>query len=47
MTPREVAVHGPGRRQRYSSGTIGRLVPDDVIGLVEYVRDHEPQEQAA
>jgi len=24
----------------YSSGAIGRLVPDDVIGLVRYVRDH-------
>ena len=31
----------------YSSGAIGRLVPDDVIGLVKYVRDHEAQEQAA
>ena len=24
----------------YSSGAIGRLVPDDVIGLVRYVREH-------
>jgi peroxiredoxin len=24
----------------YSSGAIGRLVPDDVVGLVGYVRDH-------
>jgi peroxiredoxin len=24
----------------YSSGAIGRLVPDDVIGLVRYLRDH-------
>ena len=24
----------------YSSGAIGRLVPDDVIGLVGYLRDH-------
>ena len=31
----------------YSSGAIGRLVPDDVIGLVRYVRDHEAQEQTA
>jgi peroxiredoxin len=31
----------------YSSGAIGRLVPDDVIGLVKYVRDHESQEEAA
>jgi hypothetical protein len=27
----------------YSSGAIGRLVPEDVIGLVRYVREHEPQ----
>jgi peroxiredoxin len=26
----------------YSSGAIGRLVPDDVIGLVRYVREHSP-----
>ena len=26
----------------YSSGAIGRLVPDDVIGLVRYLRDHAP-----
>ena len=31
----------------YSSGAIGRLVPDDVIGLVKYLRDHEAEEQAA
>jgi peroxiredoxin len=24
----------------YSSGAIGRLVPEDVIGLVRYVKDH-------
>jgi peroxiredoxin len=24
----------------YSSGAIGRLVPEDVIGLVRYIRDH-------
>jgi peroxiredoxin len=24
----------------YSSGPIGRLVPDDVVGLIRYVRDH-------
>ncbi len=24
----------------YSSGAIGRLVPEDVLGLVKYVRDH-------
>jgi peroxiredoxin len=26
----------------YSSGAIGRLVPDDVIGLVRYLREHMP-----
>jgi peroxiredoxin len=26
----------------YSSGAIGRLVPQDVIGLVRYVREHAP-----
>ena len=26
----------------YSSGAIGRLVPEDVAGLVEYVRAHTP-----
>ena len=31
----------------YSSGAIGRLVPDDVIGLVKYLRDREAEEQAA
>ncbi len=31
----------------YSSGAIGRLVPDDVIGLVKYVREHQAREQAA
>ncbi|MFI5612124.1 peroxiredoxin family protein [Amycolatopsis sp. NPDC051903] len=25
----------------YSSGAIGRLVPEDVIGMVRYVRSHE------
>jgi peroxiredoxin len=24
----------------YSSGAIGRLVPDDVVGLIRYVREH-------
>lgn len=24
----------------YSSGAIGRLVPDDVVGLIKYIRDH-------
>ena len=31
----------------YSSGAIGRLVPEDVLGLVRYLRGHEAQEQAA
>jgi peroxiredoxin len=26
----------------YSSGAIGRLVPEDVIGLVRYAREHAP-----
>ena len=26
----------------YSSGAIGRLVPEDVLGLVAYVREHSP-----
>jgi peroxiredoxin len=26
----------------YSSGAIGRLVPDDVAGLVRYLREHSP-----
>jgi hypothetical protein len=26
----------------YSSGAIGRLVPDDVTGLVRYLRGHSP-----
>ena len=26
----------------YASGAIGRLVPDDVIGLVRYLREHSP-----
>jgi peroxiredoxin len=25
----------------YSSGAIGRLVPDDVVGLVRYLREHQ------
>src|SRR5918996_2369587 len=31
----------------YSSGAIGRLVPEDVIGLIKYVREHEAEAQAA
>ena len=30
----------------YSSGAIGRLLPDDVAGLVRYVRDHAPSATA-
>ena len=26
----------------YSSGAVGRLVPDDVAGLVRYLREHAP-----
>jgi peroxiredoxin len=26
----------------YSSGAIGRLVPDDVVGLIRYLREHAP-----
>jgi peroxiredoxin len=26
----------------YSSGAIGRLVPEDVVGLIRYQRDHVP-----
>jgi peroxiredoxin len=26
----------------YSSGAIGRLVPDDILGLVRYLREHSP-----
>ena len=26
----------------YSSGAIGRLIPEDVIGLVRYLREHSP-----
>jgi hypothetical protein len=26
----------------YSSGAIGRLVPDDVVGVVRYPREHSP-----
>jgi peroxiredoxin len=26
----------------YSSGAIGRLVPEDVVGLIRYLREHAP-----
>jgi peroxiredoxin len=41
-------VLDPGGRvvvSAYSSGAIGRLVPDDVIGLVRYLRDHSHASQ--
>lgn len=31
----------------YSSGAIGRLVPEEVIRLIRYVREHEAEDQAA
>jgi peroxiredoxin len=31
----------------YSSGAIGRLVPDDVIGLIRYLREHAAQATSA
>ena len=30
----------------YSSGAIGRLVPDDVIGMIRYIREHAPAASA-
>jgi len=30
----------------YSSGAIGRLVPEDVLGLVRYLREHSPAKTA-
>jgi alkyl hydroperoxide reductase subunit AhpC len=34
--------HGKVMVSVYSSGAIGRLVPDDVAGLVRHVREHTP-----
>ena len=34
--------HGRVLVSVYSSNAIGRLVPDDVAGLIRYMRDHEP-----
>jgi peroxiredoxin len=31
----------------YSSGAIGRLVPEDVLGLIRYLREHAPIGQPA
>src|SRR5260221_14223232 len=33
---------GRGGVSGYSSGALGRLVPEDVIGLVRYLREHAP-----
>jgi peroxiredoxin len=30
----------------YSSGAIGRLVPEDVVGMIRYLRDHAPAASA-
>jgi peroxiredoxin len=30
----------------YSSGAIGRLMPDDVAGLVRYIKSHQPEAAA-
>ena len=30
----------------YSSGAIGRLVPEDVVGMIRYLRDHAPATSA-
>jgi peroxiredoxin len=30
----------------YSSGAIGRLLPEDVIGMIRYIRDHAPATSA-
>jgi peroxiredoxin len=42
-------VLAPGGRvivSAYSSGAIGRLVPQDVVGLVRYLREHAPASQS-
>jgi peroxiredoxin len=31
----------------YSSGAIGRLVPEDVISLIRYLREHAPASQSS
>jgi peroxiredoxin len=31
----------------YSSGAIGRLVPEDVTGLISYLREHAPASQSS
>ena len=31
----------------YSSGAIGRLVPEDVTGLIRYLREHAAPAQTA
>jgi peroxiredoxin len=31
----------------YSSGAIGRLVPEDIIGLIRYLREHAPASRSS
>ena len=43
-------VLNPGGRivvSVYSTGAIGRLVPDDVIGLIRYLREHAPASRSS
>lgn len=43
-------VLDPGGRvvvSLYSSGAIGRLVPEDVTGLIRYLREHGPASQSS
>ncbi len=35
-----LATRRPGIVSVYSSGAIGRLVPEDIVGMVRYVREH-------
>jgi peroxiredoxin len=37
-----VAPNGRVAVSVYSTNAIGRLVPDDVIGFIRYLREHEP-----
>ena len=39
--------HGRILNAVYSSGAIGRLVPDDVVGFIEYVDSHRTSTAAA
>jgi hypothetical protein len=43
-------VLDPGGRvvvSAYSSGAIGRLVPEDVTGLIRYLREHAPASRSS